>query len=174
MMTSNKHPPNSKVHGANTGPTWVLSAPCWPHEPCYLGPLSLYLYHLSLIEHSVLCGLYADLKGMINSSPPSAAYMRRWTGPSLVQVMACRLFSAKPLPEPMLAYCQLDSWEQIFSEIIIEILSFSFKKMHLKMPSAKMTAILSRGRWVNSSPLSATNIFVSESGWDCFRLWLVA
>ena len=24
--------------------------------------------------------------------------------------MACRLFGAKPLPETMLAYCQLDSW----------------------------------------------------------------
>ena len=37
------------------------------------------------------------------SSPPSAAYMRQWTGPSSVQVMACRLFGAKPLPEPMMA-----------------------------------------------------------------------
>ena len=27
--------------------------------------------------------------------------------------MACRLFAAKPLPEPMMAYRQLDSWEQI-------------------------------------------------------------
>ena len=31
--------PDSKVHGANMGPTWTLSdprwAPCWPHEPCY-------------------------------------------------------------------------------------------------------------------------------------------
>ena len=27
--------------------------------------------------------------------------------------MSCCLFSAKPLPEPMLVYCQLDSWEQI-------------------------------------------------------------
>ena len=26
--------PDSKVHGANMGPTW---APCWPHEPCYQG-----------------------------------------------------------------------------------------------------------------------------------------
>ena len=26
-----------KVHGANMGPTWVLSAPFWPHEPCYQG-----------------------------------------------------------------------------------------------------------------------------------------
>ena len=33
--------PDSKVHGANMGPTWVLSAPdCspyWPHEACYQG-----------------------------------------------------------------------------------------------------------------------------------------
>ena len=27
--------------------------------------------------------------------------------------MDCRLLGAKPLPEPVLAYCQLDSWEQI-------------------------------------------------------------
>ena len=27
--------PDSKVHGANMGPTWVLLAPCWPHDPCY-------------------------------------------------------------------------------------------------------------------------------------------
>ena len=49
----------------------------------------------------------------VNSSPPSAAYMRQWTGSELFQVMACRLFGANPLPEPMLVYCQLDSWEQI-------------------------------------------------------------
>ena len=29
--------PDSKVHGANMGPTWILLAPCWPHEPCYQG-----------------------------------------------------------------------------------------------------------------------------------------
>ena len=49
----------------------------------------------------------------LNSSPPSAANTRQWTGTALVQVMACGLFGAKPLPEPMLAYCQLDSWKQI-------------------------------------------------------------
>ena len=27
--------------------------------------------------------------------------------------MACHLFSAKPLSEPMLDYCQLDPWLQI-------------------------------------------------------------
>ena len=45
---------------------------------------------------------------LINSSPPSAAYMRQCTGSSLFQVMACRLFSAKPLPEPTLIYSQLN------------------------------------------------------------------
>ena len=29
--------PGSKVHVANMGPTWVLWAPVWPHEPCYQG-----------------------------------------------------------------------------------------------------------------------------------------
>ena len=43
---------------------------------------------------------------------PSAAYMHRWTGSTLVQVMACRLFGTKPLPEPMQTLCQLDPQEQ--------------------------------------------------------------
>ena len=33
---------------------------------------------------------------MFNSSPLSAAYMRRWTGSALVQIMACGLVGAKP------------------------------------------------------------------------------
>ena len=44
----------------------------------------------------------------VNSSPPSAAYMRQSIGSALVQMMACRLFGAKPLSKPMLGYCQLD------------------------------------------------------------------
>ena len=80
-----------------------------------------------------------------NSSPPGAAYNCQWTGSSLVQVMACFLLGTKPLSEPLLAYFQLNSWEHIFSEIWIWILKFSFKKMLLKMLSAKLAAILSRG-----------------------------
>ena len=30
--------------------------------------------------------------------------MRKWTGSALIQVMACRLFDAKPSPEPILTY----------------------------------------------------------------------
>ena len=43
-----------------------------------------------------------------NSSSPSATYMDRWTGAALVQVMDWRRIGAKPLPEPMFIYCQLD------------------------------------------------------------------
>ena len=32
-----EHYPDSKVHGANMGPTWVLSAPDGPH----VGPMNL-------------------------------------------------------------------------------------------------------------------------------------
>ena len=42
-----------------------------------------------------------------NSSLPSAAYMRRCTGSALVQLMACRLFGAKPSPAPVLTYYKL-------------------------------------------------------------------
>ena len=55
---------------------------------------------LWLLVSSLLCFVFIigplyDL----NSSAISAAFMRQWTGPSLVQIMACRLFGAKPLPE---------------------------------------------------------------------------
>ena len=32
--------------------------------------------------------------------------------PSLVQIIACRLVATKPLAQPMLEYCELDSYEQ--------------------------------------------------------------
>ena len=44
----------------------------------------------------------------VNSSPPSAAYMRQWIGAALVQIMVCHLFGAKPLSKPMMGYYQLD------------------------------------------------------------------
>ena len=51
-----------------------------------------------------------------------------------------------------------------FNEIRIVILSFSFKKIHLKMSSAKMAAILSRGRWVKRVSVSiAFELFFMNS-----------
>ena len=62
----------------------------------------------------------------------------------MVQVVACLLFVAKLLPEPMLAYCLLDFWEQISVKFEVEFYHFH-KKMYLKLSSAKIVAILSGG-----------------------------
>ena len=43
--------------------------------------------------------------------------------------MACRLFGAKPLSEPILDYCKFDPWEQI----LMKIKQISYNKMSLKM-----------------------------------------
>ena len=62
-----------------------------------------------------------------NSSTPITAYVRQWNGSALVQVTACRPFSAKALPESILTYCQLDllwqtsvEFESEFKKIIHE------------------------------------------------------
>ena len=61
--------------------------------------------------------------------------MHQQTESALVQVMACRLFGSKPLPEPMLAYSQLDHSKQNISEFRIKIQTLLFMKMLLKMTS---------------------------------------
>ena len=63
--------------------------------------------------------------------------------------MACCLFNAKPLSKPMLICCQLDSWEQVSVKLEMEFYHFHSRKMRLKMLSAEMVVILSRG-WVNT------------------------
>ena len=51
---------------------------------------------------------------------------------SLGQIMACRLFGAKPLSEPKLNYCQTESQEQLSVKSYLK-----FKKMHFKISSEK-------------------------------------
>ena len=65
---------------------------------------------------------------LINSSPPSAAYMQQWIRSPLVKIMACRLFGAKPLSEPMLEYCQLDPKEQTSMTISSKYKTFHSRK----------------------------------------------
>ena len=57
------------------------------------------------------CVADATLLSIFRSSGPSV-YMRQQTRTSLVQIMAWRLFGAKPLSEPMLEYCYLNPLEQ--------------------------------------------------------------
>ena len=58
--------------------------------------------------HVIIGGQIPKSHIWINSSPPTAAYMRQWIGAALVQIMAYRLFGAKPFSKPMLGYCQLE------------------------------------------------------------------
>ena len=73
------------------------------------------------------CGIHPRAISWVNSSSPSAAYMRQWSGSALVQVMACCLFGTKPLPEPMLVYCHLDSWEHTSVKFESELYHFHSK-----------------------------------------------
>ena len=60
-------------------------------------------------------GVYGKKSGLftnasahgVNSSPPSAAYMRQSIRTELVRLVACHLFGIKQLPEPTLTHCQL-------------------------------------------------------------------
>ena len=74
--------------------------------------LHLFIYILLCINQ-FLCNLdwqfSSWLLATVNSSSPSAIYMRQWIWLALVQIMAWRRIGTKPLSEPMLAYCQLDT-----------------------------------------------------------------
>ena len=76
-------------------------------------------------------------------SPTGAAYVRRWTASALVQVMACHLFGTKPLPEPILTYCQLDPEEQTSVKIESKY-KISTEENAFENVVCKMEAILSR------------------------------
>ena len=97
-----------------------------------------------LLEYSCYSTREVNYPAFFNSSPLSATYMRQSIGSALVQIMACRLFGTKPLSEPILDYHLLELKKQTFSEISIKTQNFWFSKMHLKMLSAKMAAIVSR------------------------------
>ena len=51
-----------------------------------------------------------------------------FNGVILVYVMAFRLFSAKPLPEPMLTYCQYVSWERTSVIFLSKLKQFCWRK----------------------------------------------
>ena len=93
------------------------------------------------------CRLWHQLEMHINSSPPSATYMRQRTGSLLVRVMAWCLFSAKPLPEQMLPYCHLGSRENISVKHESELHHFHSGNA-IENLVCDTAAILSRGRWV--------------------------
>ena len=57
--------------------------------------------------------------------------------PWISRVMACCLFSAKPIPESMMTYCHHNTLRNTFQWNVFAIPTFFFKKMHLKLSPAK-------------------------------------
>ena len=90
---------------------------------------------------SELCNMYPwgfQTKSLYStSSPPSAALMRQWTGSVLLKIMACRLFGAMSMSNPVLRLLWIGPLGTNFSEILIKIQNVSFTKIHLKLSSAK-------------------------------------
>ena len=99
--------------------------------------------------HIYVCQLDHQ-KQIFNSSPPSDAYMRQWIGSVLVQIMAWRLFGAKPFSEPMLGYCQLDP-KELTSVKFNQNTKIFIDENASENITWEMAAILFRGRWVKST-----------------------
>ena len=75
------------------------------------------------------------------------AYMRPPSRPSLVQIIACHLFGAKPLSEPTLAYYQMDL-RKIFQWNLNKNTSILIRENAFENTVRKMAAILSRPQCV--------------------------
>ena len=103
------------------------------------------VYLHSVFTSERLCVLF--FVQLVNSSP-GAAYMRQWIWSALVQIMTCRLFGAKPLPKPMLCYCQLDPWKQTSLKFESNYKTLNSVKKALENVVCEIAAILSRGIWV--------------------------
>ena len=104
------------------------------------------------------------------SSPFSAAYMHQWIWSAFVQIMACRLFDAKPLAKPMLGYCQLDPMK----ETSVKFLS-KYKSFHLQRCIWKY-CLWNGGHFVqgemstSEESSSVNSLGPSDTIW-CWRAW---
>ena len=101
--------------------------------------------------------------------------MCQWIGPTLIQILACRLFGAKPLSKPMLGCCQLDPKEQ---KEQTSVKFHSKYKLFIQENACEyivceMAAIFSRGRWVNILRPEQNVRHVADNGIKCI-FWSLA
>ena len=95
----------------------------------------------------------------INSSPHSAAYMRRWIGSALIQIMVCRLFGTKPLSEQRFRYSQELPPGPLVYRNKLQWNLIKIKKLFIHGNASEyivceMAAILSRGDWLTEWELN--------------------
>ena len=105
--------------------------------------------------------------------------MRQWIGSALVQIIACRLFGAKPLSKPNAEILSILLEGTNLNEHLIKMQNFPFTIMHLKVSSEEwrpfcsgreeltwclllIVFTLHRCIWnVHSSQLHISDIFIS-------------
>ena len=104
-----------------------------------------HIFHLNYYNKTIMFNVRQlpnhYINGSLNSLRPSYAYICQYNMPTMLQIMACHLFGAKPLSEPMLPYCQLDPKEHISVKSYLKFKVF-IKGNALEMSSAKVAAIL--------------------------------
>ena len=81
--------------------------------------------------------------------------MHRWAGSTLIQVMACYLFGAEPLPELMLTFVNKTIRNKLHWNLNQNTIFFTDENAFEKV-ICEMEAILSRGRWVNLPDTTAS------------------
>ena len=157
----------------------ILSRPklCWIRSFALIEHMELQELHLlkhSLANRSCKWLIYSMASWRkisitdfisVNSWRSSDAYMRQYNIPTLVQIMACRLFGAKPLSEPMLPYCQLDPREHISLKFVWNSKVF-IKGNAVQNVVYETAAILSRPQCVKS--LTVWNLRLGLLWMMCF------
>ena len=108
-------------------------SPWWPLLRLWsLYPIFQYRHCNSFEDQALLDFIYGCPSSkkllVLHSLRPSDAYMHHQPRPSLVQIMACRLFGAKTLSQPMLYYCQLDPYEQTSVKLYSKFKHFHSRK----------------------------------------------
>ena len=120
----------------------------WTFPPWWLFEIKLSLNDIAKLWQPCVASttsmkFYTRSNRSTNSSPPSAAYMRHWTRPSLVQVMACRQFRTQASTWTNDSSLSIGLLGTNFSEIWIGILSFFIQENALEnVIRQKMAAIL--------------------------------
>ena len=104
-----------------------------------------------------------------NSSPPNATYMRQWIGSAFFQIMACCLFSAKPLSKPMQGYCnqntELFIHENASENIICEMRAILSRGdgLTLQVPVPYINTLRSRKHGRHFADDTFKRIFLNEN-----------
>ena len=143
----------------------LLSSHCW-HWGVFIGA-DQPLHHGEVRDSNLawvrpVCGTAATFINF-NSSLPSAAYIRQWTGSSLVQVMAWRLVCTKTITWTNANTMSIKLLGTNFSEIQIKIQS------NLAYPDTEYPETSSSGRiWMGTDFFHY--IHTRVSGNPCFRI----